>query len=115
MHQKLKFSILLLIVPFLFSCSTFGLKPMSEWTPKQKADYFMRTYNSSAKQVDAVLKDPVSSTAAKDVAKKDKAILTQVYPLIQAFDEYYVQGKPITSIPSEKQIMDLFDRVVNKL
>jgi hypothetical protein len=106
--------VLFILLTFVAGCGLLGLKPWNDLTPKQKAIFFMNTYLSTANNVDTILKDPASTPAAKVSALKDKATLSQVYPLIQSYKKYVDTG--VMDVPvSEKMILDLIDKLINKL
>ena len=115
MKRKVNFAVVLFIlVVFVAGCSLLGLKTWNDLTPKQRTIFFMNTYLSTANNVDTILKDPASTQVAKTSALKDKATLTQVYPLIQAYKKYVDTG--VMDVPvSEAAILSLIDQLINKL
>ena len=115
MKRKVNFAVVLFVlVTFVTGCGMLGIKSWNDLTPKQKAIFFMNTYLSTANNVDTILKDPASTPAAKTSALKDKATLTQVYPLIQAYKKYVDTG--VMDVPvSEAAILSLVDKLINKL
>jgi hypothetical protein len=105
------FSVAAFIAVALASCATLN---MANWTPKQKADYFMRVYLSQAKATDAVLKDPAATPEKKAAAEKNKATLAKVYPLIKAYADYVESGN--VPLPTdEDQINALLDQLIDLL
>jgi hypothetical protein len=94
------FSVAAFIAVALASCATLN---MANWTPKQKADYFMRVYLSQAK-----------ATEKKAAAEKNKATLAKVYPLIKAYADYVESGN--VPLPTdEDQINALLDQLIDLL
>jgi hypothetical protein len=115
LKRKVNFAVVLFIlVTFVAGCGLLGIKAWKDLTPKQKAIFFMNTYLSTANNVDTILKDPTSTPAAKASASKDKATLTEIYPMIQTYKKYVDTG--VMDVPvSEAAILKLVDKLVNKL
>lgn len=112
MRRKLLFGFV--ILTFLVGCATLGLKPWTDFTPKQKAIYFQNCYLSAAKNADATLKNPEAKEAAKKLALQDKAVLTQLYPLIKAYRST-VDGGGFPAPGDEEIILNLLDKLINLL
>lgn len=112
--MRVKIVVLPLLLMFLVGCATMGLKSFDKFTPKQKVIYFESTYLSTAKMVDAVMKDKASTPAQLVSAQKDKETLIKLKPLIAAYQRT-VDGGGIPLPKDENEILKLIDELVNKL
>jgi hypothetical protein len=110
-------SIYLIVVVFLlvsFGCihKEGSLKPVSEMTPKEKATFFMSVYNSQAEDYKAMIAKPNLTNEQKQVLRKKKEVLTQVYPLIQSYTTY-VDAGAVPSPEVEASITDLINELTS--
>jgi hypothetical protein len=98
----------LMICLVCVACAGQQVKPITEWSPKQKAAFFMQVYNV---QYDLYLTQaayPELTAAEKEILRAKKEALTAIYPMIQAYDLVVAAGG--TPSPSdEAAIMGLLD------
>jgi hypothetical protein len=76
--------LVLMMAMVLMACPKNGTttQPL---TAKQQATIWMDVYNATYDDTMAVMKNPASTPAQKDMAQKKKAILTQVWPLLKVY------------------------------
>jgi len=115
--------IVLMMTFFAAGCATMPQgKSFTDMSPKEKATYFYGIYNRQysdymsqvgyAKQGEEWVKvsDPELSDELKDILKTKKNLLSQVYPLIQLYDnQLQFNGTP--SPATEQQIYDLLNKL----
>ncbi len=114
--------LILLAVVFLVSCVTTnqdkGLKSFSDMSHKERATWMMGIYNSQARDYKAMVARTDLTNAQKDILRKKKAALTQVYPLISTYTTYIDSGAiPTRQVEDEilQLITDLTSFVVPQL
>lgn len=112
MKRKLKV-ITLLSISLLFVVSCTGLQQFSSMSPKGKAAYFLKIYNS---QFDNYQKNSVRNDlkrAQVDILKSKRDLLTKVHPLIVAYTTIIDAGA-IPSPEDEEAIIDLIDELLEQ-
>ncbi len=100
----------MVILAMVAGCAMFGGKSFTSMTPKEKATFFMGTYN---RQYDSYKVDVVKPNRTAEDNKAlatRKEILTKVYPLISTYDLAANSGQPITKA-QEDAIMALFNQL----
>jgi len=110
MYKK-RIVFVMLAMMFIFSgCAGNQIKPIQEWTPLEKATWFMSLYNSEYTSYQAQASAPFLTEEKKAVLRIKKQVLTEVYPLIMLYEQYVDDGK-IPSEALENQINVYFDRI----
>ena len=107
MKRAVAVSIVLL---FLIGCASLGAKPWMERTPTEKSLAFMQFYNSQYNDTMSLATSSASTQAQKDLAKKKKAVLGELWPLIKLYDSY-AQGGIVISPDLESQILGLINKL----
>lgn len=107
MRKAIAVAVLLL---FLIGCASMGVKPWAERTPPEKSLSFMQFYNSQYSDTMNLATNTASTQAQKDLAKKKKAILTQLWPLVKLYDSY-AQGGILIPPEMETQILTLINQL----
>jgi hypothetical protein len=80
------------------------------WSPKQKAAYFMGLYSGQYDLYKAQAAYPDLTAQEKTILQTKKKILVQAYPLIQAYDMLQAAGG-VPSIADENAIISLLDQL----
>ena len=75
----------------------------SDMTPKQKATWMMGVYNAQYDDYKLKVSLPNLTNEEKSILRTKKDVLTQVYPLIQAYDMAQAGGG-VPSATTERQI-----------
>jgi hypothetical protein len=107
------------IIVFLFSliligiagCAMMGAKPYSEMTPKERATYVLSTYNQ---QYELYLKEataPNLSESKKEILRKKKELMVQMYPYIGTYANYAKQGA-FAPEDVEMALMKIMDKLL---
>lgn len=105
--RKLHLALVLSFIVILAACATIGQKPM---TPQRQAIVWMSVYNAEYDDVFNIMVSPTSTPAQKDMARKKKAILVKVWPLIRAY--VTVIDKGATPTPADTAaIIDLINKL----
>lgn len=87
-----------------------GVKPWAERSPVEKSLSFMQFYNAQYADTMALATSATSTPAQKEMAKKKKAILTELWPLVKLYDSY-AQGGIVISPDLESQILGLINKL----
>jgi hypothetical protein len=112
--RKIKFVIPILFLFLLASCAQLGLGSPTDFTKmnaKQKAVFFMKSYNDIYAQYKTTAALPNLTDIQKQVLRIQKPILVAVYPLIQAYDLTQAEGKPIDPA-TETQILAMINQLI---
>ena len=113
--QKFKYvGILVLMVMFLCSCASLGMKPWGERSPKEKALAILEAYNAEFTNTMNMALKPDLTEGQKQMVRNKKALLIQVYPLIQLYLAT-VEAGGIPTIKDEQTILNLIDQLGGKL
>jgi hypothetical protein len=95
-NRRAALVVLLLVAVALSGCAWIKdtTKDIQEMTPKEKATWMFGVYNAQyADYIQASLL-PGLTEAEKEIMRRKKDLLIMVYPLIGAYDQLQVQGKP---------------------
>jgi hypothetical protein len=110
MNRKLRFSILCLML-LAFACTAnMTMKPWSEQTPQDRLTWMLGIYNAQDRDYRAMAAMPNLTQAQKSVLQKKKAIMVQVYPLIDAYRLTVSQGGT-PSQTTEQAILNLLNQL----
>ena len=113
--RKFKFIAICIVgVLFLCNCATIGVKPYNEMTPRERALFLVTTYNKldAEYRIQAIM--PNLTDKDKEMLRVKKQIMTQLYPLIDAY-RMAVENN-VTVPPSlEPMIMNLLDQLGTRL
>lgn len=82
--------------------------PYEELTPRQRIVYMMGIYNMQYENYKAKAAMPGLTQGQKNMLRKKRALLTDVYPMIQAYDLYINAGN-MPDEGMESEIMNLLD------
>jgi len=107
--------LLVLLVAFLVGCAGFmqqtgDLKSIDDMTPKERATWFTSVYNSQDRDYRAMVARSDLTTEQKHILRKKKAIMTQLYPMIQTYNLYIESG----AVPT-KEVEDRIIEMINNL
>jgi hypothetical protein len=84
----------LLVLYLMIGCATFGMKPYTDMTPKEKMAFIYTSYNKQYEDYKVQAARPNLTDVDKNVLRGKKDMLTKVYPIIQMADMGLVEGKP---------------------
>ncbi|MBV6343418.1 hypothetical protein [Candidatus Magnetobacterium casense] len=107
-------TLILICIVFATACATVGIKDYSTMTPKEKAYFFLATYNKADAEyrIQAVM--PNLTDKDKELLRAKKAVMVEVYPLIDAYKMAVEQN--VTIPPTlEPLILSLLNRLGTKL
>lgn len=99
-----------IILGMVSGCTMLGGKSFSSMSPKEKATFFMGTYNRQYADYKTQVAMPNLSADQKKVLTIRKQVLTQVYPLISTYDLAVASGQATTKA-QEDAIMLLFNQL----
>ena len=104
--------LVVLIVAFQFiGCAAIGGKSYTQMTPKEKAIQIMGIYNQ---QYELYLREaniPNLTEEKKDILRKKKTLMKELYPYIDMYQKYADQGVlPPTEI--QMQVMSIMDKLL---
>ncbi len=100
----------MVILAMVAGCTMLGGKSFTSMTPKEKATFFMGTYNRQYADYKTQVAIPNLTADQKKVLTIRKQVLTQVYPLISTYDLAVASGQPTTRA-QEDAIMALFNQL----
>jgi hypothetical protein len=110
MRRKVYIPIVLLVI-LCFACTAnMSLKPWSEQTPKDRLVWMLGIYNAQDRDYRAMAAMPNLTPAQKQVLQSKKAIMTQVYPLIDAYRATVEKGG-VPSAQTEQAILNLLNQL----
>lgn len=98
------------LILFVAGCATVGVKPWSDRSPQEKSSYFMAIYNKQFNDTVAMASNPNITEAQKQIVRKKKAILKELWPAITFYDSVVARGE-IPAIMDEQAILDLINRL----
>ena len=108
-------AIVLALCLTLAACATVNVgKPWNEWTPKEKAVYFMRIYNTQYADTMALAKTGTLTEAQKKVVRAKKELLTQVRPLLIIYSGT-VEAGGIPPADTEREILALINQLTAQM
>lgn len=115
MHKVKLLAGLIICLAFV-SCATLGIqsKPWAERTPQEKALAILESYNSVYKDTMSMALMPNLTEAQKQMVRSKKAMLKEVYPLIQIYVGIIESGG-IPSAADEQAILDLLNRLGGRI
>lgn len=111
MQRRIRLSFVVVCLFFLMGCVTpggEGPKPLSEMTPKEKATWMMGIYNAQARDYKAMVARPDLTNEQKEVLRKKKDVMTQVWPMINTYNAYVDSGAVVNK-STEDQIIKLIN------
>jgi hypothetical protein len=97
-------------VLLVVGCTIDNLKEFGDMTPKEKAAFFLSVYNSSDMNYRAMAARTDLTEVQKEVLRKKRTIMIQVYPLIRSYLTY-VESGVVPSVELEQQILTQIDRL----
>lgn len=112
--MKRKVVISLVLLAFLCGCATLGFKAWADRTPKEKAVVFLEQYNTQYRDTFKMATDPNITVAQKEIVKTKKAILKELWPLIDVYVGIVDSGS-VPSKASEDKILDLINKLGGKI
>lgn len=110
-QRKGMFVFVVILMIFLFSCvpgQKSDLKSISDMTPKERVTWMLSVYNSQTRDYKAMVAKTDLTNEQKEVLRKKKAIMIQVYPMINTYTTYVDSGAVPTK-EVEDQIIDLIN------
>lgn len=121
--MKRLYKVDLLLIILLIAFFSIGLLGCETMTPKKQLTMMYGTYNSQYTQYmtatgytlneEGVWKKTYSPSYTEDeknILRKKKAILTQMYPLVKVYDSMVVGDTPFSSA-TEAELLDLIDQL----
>ena len=120
MRQVKLASTVLVLLCFLLMAGCSGIfgptiptesKTFATMTPKEKVTFFMVNYNRIYDNTMTMATNPNATPGQKDIVKKKKAVLAQVWPLIKYYDWQVSQGQ-IPPPTAEQEILNLIDQLM---
>jgi len=113
-RRILPLTVILALAVFLGGCALTqqagDLKTIDEMTPKERATWFTSVYNSQDRDYRAQVARPNLTADQKAVLKQKKAIMIQLYPMIQTYNLYIESG----AVPT-KEVEDRIIEMINNL
>ena len=110
MKRKIYISVALLVILCFACAANMIMKPWSEQTPKDRLVWMQGIYNAQDRDYRARAVLPNLTPAQKTILQKKKAIMMQVYPLIDAYRLTVNQGgKPDQA--TEQTILNLLNQL----
>lgn len=102
----------ILIASWLISGCTanMALKPWSEQTPKDRLTWMISVYNAQDRDYRSMAAMPNLTPAQKTVLRNKKAIMTQVYPMIDVY-RVTVEGGGVPNQQTEQAILNLLNQL----
>lgn len=107
------FIVFFFLLMFLSGCVTLNVnkpKSISEMTPKERGAWFLGIYNSQDRDYRNMVARPDLTNEQKDVLRKKKKIMKEVYPMIKIYNAYIDSG----AVPT-KEIEDEIVQLINDL
>lgn len=118
--NKIQFSrflgllVMLLVVAFmtvaLVGCQTDNIKTFDEMSAKEKATFMMSMYNKQYSNYQTQAAKPELTEAEREILRKKKKILSEVYPLIELYMSYVDSGA-VPSTETEQKIINYLDQL----
>lgn len=108
MLKNNKIILILFIAIIMMSCA--GANTNTNLTPKQDVTIMMETYNAQYDDVYSVMTNPASTPAQKDIARQKKAILSKIWPLLNAYSVLISKG----GVPTEQDTLAI-TTLINQL
>ena len=94
MKVATRYPAVLLMLLMLTACGekNFGLTPISDTSPQEIAIWVNNIYVAQYDAYQAAAAMPIISEEHKQILRQRKAILEQVYPMLQVYNAYVDQG-----------------------
>ena len=110
--MRKKLVLLPLILILAAGCSWVGTtKKWSDMTPKEKSTFFMGIYNRQYNDTVALASMPNLLEPQKEIVRAKKQMLTEMWPLIKAYDDIAVGGG-VPSLDLESLINSYINRLI---
>lgn len=107
---KLPLLVSIFALLLFFGCTMDGLKPVSQMTPKEKLAWMLSFYNAQDANYKALASTPTLTDGQKEILRKKKAVMVEVYPLIELYSSYVMAGAAPTAA-LEENIINYLDRL----
>lgn len=108
--KRVSIALAIILVLFLVACAGQDVKPVSEMTPKEKATWMLSMYNKQYDDYLVVAAKPDLTEAQKEVLRKKKKIMQEVYPLIELYSSY-VEAGSVPTKETEAQIINYLNEL----
>lgn len=111
--KRLRGISLLIFVAFLLCACTTGMvaKPWQDMSQKERALYFVKTYNMQYEDTLAQAKRTDLTEAQKTVIRNKKEVLTHVWPMVKIYVDLVDKGG-IPAPEDEAAIMSMLNSIV---
>ena len=110
MH-KLRIVVPLLVLLVLVACTmSLGVKPWAEQTSKERLTWIMGVYNSQDRDYRAMAQMTNLTDTQKSMMVKKKAVMTQLYPMIDAY-RLTVESGGTPSKETEQTILNMLNQL----
>ena len=110
MKRKIYVPLVVLLL-LCFACTAnMAMKPWSEQTPQDRLVWMLGIYNAQDKDYRSMAVMPNLTPAQKSVLQNKKKVLTQVYPLIDAYRITVNQGGT-PDANTEQMILNLLNQL----
>ncbi len=117
-RRKSLISQVIILALVLTLCACTGLmqnvKPWADRTPKEKALAINEAYNSEFRDAMRMATDPTSTPTQLDVAMQKKAVLSEIWPLLVAYNRIVNKGNSSTKA-DEDAILELFNKLGRRI
>jgi hypothetical protein len=104
MLRRTSLAVVAIAMMVMVGCAFKISKPWSEWTPKQKATYAQKVYNTQYADVKNMAALPNITDAQKKVVRTKKSILTKMRPILVIYVET-VEAGGIPDGTTEEQML----------
>lgn len=109
--RKLRIAVPFLALLLLMACTmSLGVKPWAEQTSKERLTWIMGVYNSQDRDYRAMSQMTNLTPAQKSMMTKKKAIMVQLYPLIDAY-RLTVEAGGTPSRETEQTILNMLNQL----
>lgn len=100
----------IICVMFLVACATNGVKSLDDMTHKERATWMMGVYNSQARDYKAMVARPDLADSQKEMLRQKKALLTQLWPMVNTYTTYVDSG-----VVPTREVEDQIIKIINDL
>ena len=112
MKRRISIPLAILVLVCLAACTAnMTMKPWSEQTPKDRLIWMLGIYNAQDRDYRSMAVMPNLTDAQKKVLVSKKAIMTQVYPMIDAY-RVTVEGGGTPDVATEQAILSLLNQLM---
>lgn len=99
MKRKPILFLLVGLLLFVYACPmNQNIKPFSEWTPKEKATFWMKVYNDEYAAYQQRVQQSDLFPEQKEILKAKKKLLTEIYEPLKLYVNYTESGR----VPTEE-------------